>query len=78
MWALNWKDVQYEFVPTMPGSSKPGGSKSAKFRGISPAGLVPALRTDENKNIFESNAILVYLAEKFEWIDLVCIIHYTG
>ena len=58
--ALEEMGVEYETVPV---DTKKGEQHSAEFRAINPNGKTPAIE-DEGKRVFDSNAILLYLAEK--------------
>merc|ERR1719183_3297817 len=54
---------------TMPGNKK--GSRSPDYlANINPTGTVPALVEDDGFTVWESHAILVYLAEKHGWDDV--------
>mmetsp|Transcript_3176 Transcript_3176/g.7129 ORF Transcript_3176/g.7129 Transcript_3176/m.7129 type:complete len:229 (-) Transcript_3176:40-726(-) len=73
MWLLAMKEIPYEMVETMPGSKneKPLGSRSASYLAKVPTGNVPAIEDTENGMIlWESNAILTYIAEKYRLEDL--------
>jgi glutathione S-transferase len=68
-WALAWHKTPHDFVMTMPGSKK--GTRSPDFlANINPTGTVPALVEDDGYTVWESHAIMVYLAEKYSWEDL--------
>ena len=58
MWALNWKNVDYEFVPTLPHSTKKGGARHPDYLSICPTGSIPAIN-DDGFVLQESSAILV-------------------
>uniref|UniRef100_K3W5L2 GST N-terminal domain-containing protein n=1 Tax=Globisporangium ultimum (strain ATCC 200006 / CBS 805.95 / DAOM BR144) TaxID=431595 RepID=K3W5L2_GLOUD len=66
LWVLKVKDADFELVMTAPGSAD---LKSESFLAMNPNGLVPVLK-DGDFALFESNAIFVYVAEKFGWTDL--------
>ncbi|KAF4317841.1 hypothetical protein BBO99_00007603 [Phytophthora kernoviae] len=65
-WVLKVKGVEYEFVNI---DFNGPFIKSDEFKTWNPNGLVPVIR-DGDFSLFESNAILTYLAEKFGWTDL--------
>lgn len=69
LWALNMTRTPHEFIFVDPGSTKANGSKSPVYAAMFPAMTVPALEIGDLR-IVESNAILTYLADKFEWTDL--------
>jgi GSH-dependent disulfide-bond oxidoreductase len=52
--------LPYELVPV---DTRKGDQHTPEFRAINPNGKTPAL-TDGDVNVFDSNAILLYLAEK--------------
>ena len=53
---------ELEFV--MPGSRK--GTRSPKYLALCPAGYVPAVKFPDGTVLWESNAILTYICEKYE------------
>ncbi len=57
-WALTYKGVEFEAVPTMP------GDESAEFRARSPLGKIPALQHDDF-SVPDSSIILRYLDAEF-------------
>jgi glutathione S-transferase len=63
--------TDFKTVVLNPGSPKPNGSRSpsflAKTGGI---GTVPTLELETGTCICESNAILTYLAQRFNWEDI--------
>lgn len=65
-WVLRLKKQDHEFVPVEFGSPI---FKSPEFLALNPNGLIPVLQ-DESFSLFEGNAILQYLAEKYGWTDL--------
>ena len=68
-WLLSWKGVPYKFVKIMPGQRKAGGSRSPEYLAMCPSGTIPCIKDDELV-LWESNAILTYLADKYQWNDL--------
>jgi glutathione S-transferase len=69
MQALEMHDTPYEFVLAMPGQKKEGGSKHPSFLEKNPFGTVPVLE-DDGFFLWESQAILTYLAKKQGWKDV--------
>ncbi|EGZ07685.1 hypothetical protein PHYSODRAFT_288935 [Phytophthora sojae] len=65
-WVMRLKHLEHELVATDFGSPT---FSSPEFLALNPNGLIPVLQ-DGDFSIFEGNAILVYLAEKFNWTDL--------
>ncbi|GLE10178.1 hypothetical protein PINS_up022194 [Pythium insidiosum] len=65
-WVLQAKGVDYEHVEVEFGGAF---AKSDEFLAMNPNGFVPVLK-DGDFTLFEGNAILAYLAEKFQWEDL--------
>jgi len=60
--ALEELKIPYKVIPV---NVFTGEGRQAWFMQISPAGKIPAIRdTDNGHGVFESNAILLYLAEK--------------
>ncbi|ETI53587.1 hypothetical protein F442_03481 [Phytophthora nicotianae P10297] len=65
-WVLRLKKQDHELVMTDFGSPT---FKSPEFLAMNPNGLIPVLQ-DGEFSLFEGNAIMPYLAEKFGWPDL--------
>ncbi|GMF15754.1 unnamed protein product [Phytophthora lilii] len=65
-WVMRLKKLDHELALTEFGSST---FTSAEFLELNPNGLIPVLQ-DGDFALFEGNAIMVYLAEKFGWTDL--------
>jgi len=57
-WALAHKDVEFEYIPTMPGDESP------EYRAISPLGKIPALEQD-GFSVSDSSIILSYLETQY-------------
>lgn len=60
-WTLDLLDQRYEWVET---SVLKGETRTAEYLGLNPAGQVPLLITPDGQALAQSNAILLYLAEK--------------
>ncbi|KAL4150494.1 Glutathione S-transferase theta-1 [Phytophthora ramorum] len=65
-WVMRVKKLEHELALTEFGSHT---FKSAEFLTLNPNRLIPVLQ-DGDFALFEGNAIMVYLAEKFGWTDL--------
>jgi glutathione S-transferase len=65
-WYLEELGIPYEFVML---DMQAGEHLQAPFRAINPFGKVPAI-VDENFQLWESGAILLYLAEKYDKPEL--------
>ncbi|TMW68077.1 hypothetical protein Poli38472_007749 [Pythium oligandrum] len=65
-WLLAVKNVDYELVRMDFGSPL---FKSEEFLAMNPNGFIPVIK-DEDFTLFESNAILTYLADKYGWEDV--------
>ena len=61
LWVCRELGLQYEHVPT---HFADGGTKSAEFLAINPAGRIPAI-DDGGFRLAESMAINIYLAKKY-------------
>lgn len=60
-WALDCLGEDYEWVET---EVLRGETRTEKFLALNPAGQVPLLVTPKGRALAQSNAILIYLAEK--------------
>lgn len=60
-WTADLVGARYDWIET---SVLKGETRSADFRALNPAGQVPVLVTEKGKALAQSNAILLYLAEK--------------
>ena len=60
-WTLDLLDQRYKWVET---SVLKGETRTAEYLGLNPAGQVPLLITPDGQALAQSNAILLYLAEK--------------
>lgn len=75
-WLLELKGIPYDFVEVIPGGrkeSEPWGTRSKSYLSMAPSGTVPALKDTDVADdfvLFESNAIMLYLCEKFQWTDV--------
>jgi glutathione S-transferase len=65
-WVMRLKKLDHKFVATDFGSPT---FTSPEFLAMNPNGLIPVLQ-DGDFSLFEGNAIMPYLAEKFGWTDL--------
>ncbi|POM73145.1 Glutathione transferase, theta class [Phytophthora palmivora] len=65
-WVMRLKKLDHEFVVADFGTAI---FKSPEFLALNPNGLIPVLQ-DGDFSLFEGNAIMPYLAEKFGWTDL--------
>ncbi|TMW68073.1 hypothetical protein Poli38472_007745 [Pythium oligandrum] len=65
-WLLKVKNVDFEHVRMDLGSPV---YQSPEFLALNPSGLVPVIK-DDDFSVYESNAILTYLADKFDWEEL--------
>ncbi|CAI5741379.1 unnamed protein product [Peronospora destructor] len=65
-WVMRVKKLDHELALITCGSHT---LTSAEFVALNPNSLVPVLQ-DGDFTLFESSAIMVYLAEKFGWLDL--------
>jgi glutathione S-transferase/autophagy-related protein 2 len=72
-WLMSYKmnPTDFKTIKLNPGSPKQNGTRSkdylAKTNGV---GTVPMLELPTGQCIYESNAILTYLAQKYQWTDL--------
>ena len=69
MWALYLKQQPFELKFTLPRSTKEGGARHPEFLKVNPFGTIPAL-VDDGFALYEASAILCYLADKYQWVDL--------
>jgi glutathione S-transferase len=60
-WALAYLGEKYEWIET---SVLKGETRTTEFLALNPAGQVPVLVTSKGKTLAQSNAILLFLAEK--------------
>ncbi|TMW60219.1 hypothetical protein Poli38472_000261 [Pythium oligandrum] len=65
-WMLKVKGIDIEIVHMERGNPE---YQSEEFLALNPNGLIPVLE-DDDFSLYESNAILTYLAEKFGWDEL--------
>eukprot|EP01096_Ripella_sp_DP13-Kostka_P000783 TRINITY_DN1088_c0_g1_i1.p2 TRINITY_DN1088_c0_g1~~TRINITY_DN1088_c0_g1_i1.p2 ORF type:complete len:246 (+),score=117.96 TRINITY_DN1088_c0_g1_i1:70-738(+) len=63
IWALKLHGTPFEFEEV---NIIGGGTRTPEFLAINPAGTVPTIVEGDFK-LFESNAILTYLADKYQW-----------
>jgi len=70
-WLCKMHGIDFELVQMNPGSKKENGTKHPNYRAKVPSGTVPAMEDTENGLIlFESNAILQYICEKYGLDDM--------
>ncbi|GBG26129.1 Glutathione S-transferase [Hondaea fermentalgiana] len=72
-WVLKLANADFELIEVMPGSDKekPLGSRNKEYLAKVPPGIVPALEdTETGLVLWESNAIMTYIADKFKMNDL--------
>lgn len=62
-WTLDYLGVDYQWVET---SVLKAETRSAEFLALNPAGQVPLLLTPKGKALAQSNAIILFLAEKYD------------
>lgn len=60
-WTADLLGVDYEWIET---SVLTGATRTPEFRALNPAGQVPVLVTAKGRALAQSNAIILYLAEK--------------
>jgi glutathione S-transferase len=60
-WALDYISERYEWIET---SVLRGETRTDRFLSLNPAGQVPLIITMKGRTLAQSNAILLYLAEK--------------
>ncbi|MBV13405.1 MAG: hypothetical protein CMC52_04875 [Flavobacteriaceae bacterium] len=71
LWVLFNKKLSFDFVLTVPGSKEENGTRHPNYLSKFPNGTIPALEDIESKFFMaESHAIMSYLCNKYEWIDL--------
>jgi glutathione S-transferase len=59
-WTADRLDIPYEWIET---DIMIGGSRTAQFLAMNPAGQVPAVVLDDGRPLAQSNAIILHLAE---------------
>lgn len=69
LWVCTIKGLPLQIQTIMPGSTGKKGGRHPDFLKINPNGAVPAL-DDNGFYLYESPAMLIYLAEKYNWTDL--------
>ena len=70
-----YKGLPFELVPTNPGSKSTDragnpGTRHPDYLAFNPSGTIPAITDTDGHTLWESNAILTYLAQKHGWTDL--------
>ena len=68
-WSLLLKGKKFQVQLVNPGGKGKNGTKTQKFLELNPGGTIPLLE-DDGFVLAESNAIVTYLANKYQWTDL--------
>ncbi len=68
-WSLLLKGKKFELQLVNPGGKGKNGTRTQKFLELNPGGTIPVLE-DDGFVLAESNAIVTYLANKYQWTDL--------
>jgi len=63
------KKIPFKFRLTNPGSRGKRGSRNAEYLKKNPSGTIPMLE-DGSFSLAESNAIIIYMANKNQWFDI--------
>ena len=63
VWLCMINDLQYDLKKRDPLS---GETQSKEYLAMNPTGLIPTLK-DGDFVLFECNAIMIYLCEKYKW-----------
>ena len=64
-WVADHLSLSYDWIET---DIMQGESRTREFLAMNPAGQVPAVILDGGRNLAQSNAILLHLADQTEWI----------
>jgi glutathione S-transferase len=71
LWVLFNKELPFELVLTVPGSKAENGTRHPDYLNKFPNGTIPALEDPQTGFLLaESHAIMCYLCNKYEWVDL--------
>lgn len=70
-WALLHKREPFEFVMKVPGMKGKVGTRSDDFMAKAPLATVPVIEEPDGTVVWESSAILSYLADSRGWSDLL-------
>lgn len=69
MWACLYKRLPFKLDVVVPGLKQKRGALHPDYLAINPTGTIPAIEED-GFVVWESHAILTYLAQKHAWTDL--------
>tara|TARA_B100000427_G_C15439734_1_gene564613 strand:+ start:64 stop:819 length:756 start_codon:yes stop_codon:yes gene_type:complete len=71
LWLMLYKQKGFELSLVNPGSSSERGSRHPDYLAKFPTGTIPSMEDKDTGFVLsESHAIMCYLCNKFEWIDL--------
>ena len=71
LWLMLFKQMDFELSLVNPGSSSEKGSRHPDYLAKFPTGTIPSLEDKETGFVLsESHAIMCYLSNKYDWIDL--------
>tara|TARA_Y100000590_G_scaffold126302_3_gene144374 strand:+ start:2007 stop:2801 length:795 start_codon:yes stop_codon:yes gene_type:complete len=71
LWLMLYKQKPFEMVLVNPGSSSEGGSRHPDYLAKFPTGTIPSVEDKDTGFVLsESHAIMCYLCNKYDWIDL--------
>tara|TARA_Y100001970_G_scaffold121071_1_gene150195 strand:- start:82054 stop:82809 length:756 start_codon:yes stop_codon:yes gene_type:complete len=71
LWLMLYKKKTFELVLVNPGTTSEGGTRHPDYLEKFPMGTIPSLEDKSTGLVLsESHAIMTYLCNKYEWIDL--------